>query len=54
MQVINTFVLPKLWYMAEALPLPEVWARQFDRVVYVFIKKGKMEMLRHEVLYNPV
>ena len=53
-QVINTFVLPKLWYMAEALPLPEVWARQFDRVVYVFIKKGKMEMLRHEVLYNPV
>ena len=53
-QVLNTFVLPKLWYMAEAFPLPEVWAKKFDQVVYAFIKKGKLEMVKHEVLYNPV
>ena len=32
--VLNTFVLPKLWYKAEALPLPEKWAKEFDKLVY--------------------
>merc|ERR1712215_9338 len=35
-------------------PLPGVWANKLDSLVYTFVKKGKLEMLEHSVLCNPV
>ena len=51
--VLNIFVLPKLWYKAETLPLPPAWAAEFEKLVYAFVKKGKMEMLALQELCNP-
>ena len=53
-EVLNTFALPKLWYLAECLPLPAAWASEFEKHVYAFVKLGKMELLALQELYNPV
>ena len=52
--VLNIFVLPKLWYLAEALPLPARWAAEFDKLVYAFVKMGRMEMMALQEMNNPV
>ena len=52
--VLNIFALPRLWYMAECLPLPADWAHEFEKLVFAFLKMGKMEMLPLQELYNPV
>ena len=53
-EVLNVFVLPKLWYLAEVLPLPAGWAGEFEKIVYAFIKIGKMEMMALSEMSNPV
>ena len=52
--VLNIFVLPKLWYKAEALPLPAGWAAEFEKLVYAFVKMGKMEMMALQEMCNPI
>ena len=53
-EVLNIFVLPKLWYKAEALPLPAGWAAEFDKLVYAFVKMGKIEMMALQEMCNPI
>ena len=53
-EVLNIFVLPKLWYLAEVLPLPAGWAAQFEKLVFSFIKMGKMEMMALAEMCNPI
>ena len=52
--VLNVFALPKLWYLAECLPLPAVWASEIEKHVFKFIKLGKMELPALQELYNPI
>ena len=52
-EVLNIFALPKLWYLAECLPLPPYWAGEFEKLVYAFIKVGKMEMMSLQEMSNP-
>ena len=53
-EVLNIFVLPKLWYLAEVLPLPAGWAAEIEKLVYLFIKMGKMELMALAEMCNPV
>ena len=53
-QVLNTFALPKLWFLGECLPLPTAVAAEIDKHVYNFVKLGKMELPALEQLYAPV
>ena len=52
--VLNIFALPKLFYKAEALPLPWYWAKEFEKLIYAFIKMGKMEMMALQEMCNPI
>ena len=52
--VLNIFALPKLYYKAEALPLPPAWAAEFEKLIYAFIKMGKMEMMALQEMCNPI
>ena len=53
-EMLNIFALPKLWYLAECLPLPASWAGEMEKLVYSFIKIGKMEMMALQEMSNPV
>ena len=52
--VLKTFVLPKMYSLAECLPLPHTWAKEIEKQIYKFIKVGKMEMISLEVMCNPI
>ena len=53
-EVLNVFALPKLYYLAECLPLPDSFATEFDSHVFKFLKMGKLEMPPLQELYAPV
>ena len=41
-QVVTTFALSKLWYRAQILPLPGVWAAKFEEAVAGFLWRGQI------------
>ena len=53
-QVVRTFALSKLWYLAQVLPLPEEWAKKFDMITRNYIWRGMLEKLPLEEICNPV
>ena len=43
--VLNIFVLPKLWYKCAVLPLPADTARQVESIMIKFLWRGKLEKI---------
>ena len=43
--VLNIFVLPKLWYKCAVLPFPADTARQVESIMIKFLWRGKLEKL---------
>ena len=52
-QVVKTFAMSKLWYMAQVLPLPEEWAKKIDTTTRNYIWRGMLEKLPLEEISNP-
>ena len=51
--VLNIFVLPKLWYKCAVLPLPANVASQIESIMIKFLWRGKLEKLSLIELCNP-
>ncbi len=51
--VLNIFVLPKLWYKCAVLPLPANVASQIESIMIKFLWRGKLEKLCLVELCNP-
>ena len=39
-EVLSVFAMSKIWYMAQILPLPGVWASKFEREIRQFLWRG--------------
>ena len=49
---LKIYILSKLVYKAQALPLPGVYAAQFERIIFRFLWRGKLEKLSLQEIYN--
>ena len=50
---LKIYILSKLVFKAQALPLPGVYAAQFERIIFRFLWRGKLEKLALQEIYNP-
>ena len=53
-EVLRTFLLPKLWYKANLLPLPGKVAGKIEEKMRQFIWRGKLEKPAIMEMFNPV
>ena len=51
--VLQTFALSKLWYVAQVLPLPEKMIKKIESSLSAFIFRGRHERLKLDELENP-
>jgi hypothetical protein len=52
--VLKIYVCSRLWYKAQALPLPGRVASQLETLMFRFLWRGKLEKLALQELYTPV
>ena len=52
-QIINTFALSKLWYLAQVLPIPQGVTNDLEKLIRSFLWLGRMEKLPYEELVSP-
>ena len=38
--VLDTFILSKIWYRAQILPMSDMWVKKFEREIYNFLWWG--------------
>lgn len=53
-QVIQTFALSKLWYLAQILPIPKKYLLEIEKIVRRFLWLGRLEHLPFEELHGPI
>lgn len=53
-QIIKTFIISQFTYVTSAIDMPEVYAKELEKMVWKFIWKGKKEKLKRSLLCQPV
>ncbi len=38
--MLDTFILSKIWYRAQILPMSDMWVKRFEREIYNFLWRG--------------
>ena len=53
-QVVQTFALSKIWYLAQVLPIPKKHLLEVEKTVRRFLWLGRLEHLPFDELYGPI
>ena len=53
-KVLTTFVMSKLWYLAQVIPIPGTVVEVLEKSTRVFLWRERMEKLPYEELFNRV
>ena len=51
--VLNIFILSKLWYKCQVLPLPSRYAREIEQLAGRYLWRGKLERLALHEIFSP-